>query len=353
MRCGYRGVVRAVTYAEFGGPLSVAELAEPSAPPGAAVVRVLASGLCRSDWHGWRGHDADIRVFPHVPGHEFAGIVESVGSGVDRRWVGRDVTAPFVLACGACAVCRAGAASVCPNQRQPGFTDPGTFAQRVVIHSAQTNLVALPPGLGHEQAAGLGCRIATAYRAVTARGRVRAGETVAVFGCGGLGLAAIMIAAARGASVIAVDVHEAALARAAEVGARACLLADEQVSAAIGDLTGGGADLAIDALGSPDTLRMSIESLGRRGRHLQVGLLPATAAVPMSRVIAWELDVLGCHGMAAADYGPLLDDVASGALDVQRLLAPRPPLSLGELAQVLPTLPDLAAAGIVLVDPSR
>jgi len=128
--------VRALTYAAFGGPLSVTDVPDPVAPPGGAVVRVEASGLCRSDWHGWLGHDTDIVGFPHIPGHEFAGSVESVGDGGDRGWVGRRVTAPFVFACGACPVCRVGDGHVCPHQRQPGFSDPGSFAERVVVHSA-------------------------------------------------------------------------------------------------------------------------------------------------------------------------------------------------------------------------
>ena len=138
--------MRALTYAAFGATPVVATLPDPTPPPGGAVVRVVASGLCRSDWHGWMGHDGDITTFPHVPGHELAGVVEAVADDVDAGWLGRAVTAPFVIACGACPVCRAGAGQVCPNQRQPGFTDPGSFAELVVVHAAQTNLVALPEG---------------------------------------------------------------------------------------------------------------------------------------------------------------------------------------------------------------
>jgi alcohol dehydrogenase len=352
--------VRALTYAAFGATPAVASVPDPFPPPGGAVVRVLASGLCRSDWHGWMGHDSDITSFPHVPGHELAGVVESVADDVDAAWLGRAVTAPFVMACGACPVCLAGAGQVCPNQRQPGFTDPGSFAELVVVHAARTNLVGLPPGLDPRVAAGLGCRVATAYRAVVARAAVREGDSVLVIGCGGVGLAAVAIARSRGAFVCAVDVSAASLDRALFHGA------DEVVDAAIGvDKVlgavarwsgGAGASVSIDALGSAQACRTGILALARRGRHVQVGLLPPGAGqvdVPMERVIGWELDVLGSHGMAAADYGPLLDDVVSGRLDLGDLLAPGEPLGLAAAGRALVAMGTAASTGIVLVDPAR
>jgi alcohol dehydrogenase len=351
--------VRALTYAAFGTAPVVTDLPDPVAPPGGAVVLVHASGLCRSDWHGWMGHDADIATLPHVPGHEFAGTVESVGAGVDPGWVGRPVTAPFVQACGECAVCRAGEGQVCPHQRQPGFSDPGSFAERVVVHAAGTNLVALPDGLGANEAAALGCRVATAHRAVVGRGRVAAGERVLVLGCGGVGLAAVEVAAARGAQVCAVDVDAGARERAMGVGAAVTVdgshPADEVVAAVV-DWSGGGVEVAVDAVGSPATCRTGILALARRGRHVQVGLLPPAAGradVPMERVIGWELDVLGSHGMAASDYAGLLDDVASGRLPLGALLAPGEPLGLEAAGRALTGMGEAASRGIVLVDPSR
>ncbi|MFQ6171135.1 alcohol dehydrogenase catalytic domain-containing protein [Oryzobacter sp. R7] len=353
--------MRALTYNAFGATPVVAEVPDPVAPAGGAVVRVLASGLCRSDWHGWTGHDPDIATFPHVPGHELAGVVESVGAGVDAAWVGRRVTAPFVMACGVCPVCRGGDGQVCPDQRQPGFTDPGSFAELVVVHAAATNLVPLPDGLAVEAAAGLGCRVATAYRAVVHRSRVEGGEHVLVIGCGGVGLAAVAVARARGALVCAVDVSADSLERALANGA------DEVVDASIGvdrvveavrHWSGGaGVRVGIDALGSPDACRTSILALARRGRHVQVGLLPpaaGAAAVPMERVIGWELDVLGSHGMAAADYPALLDDVVSGRLRLDDLLAPdTEPLSLEEAGAALVAMGDAPSRGILVVDPTR
>ncbi|KRE63711.1 alcohol dehydrogenase catalytic domain-containing protein [Nostocoides sp. Soil756] len=351
--------MRALVYDAFGATPRVTQRPDPVAGPGDAVVRVVRTGLCRSDWHGWRGHDPDIAAFPHVPGHELAGVVESVGDGVDAGWVGRAVTAPFVFACGECPTCAAGDGQVCPQQRQPGFTDPGSFAELVVVRAAGTNLVALPDGVPATTAAGLGCRVATAHRAVVARGRVGAGECVLVLGCGGVGLAAVQVAAARGARVCAVDVDATSREHALAAGAETTLdgsVGEADLVAAVVDWSDGGAHLAVDAVGSPATARTGILALRRRGRHVQVGLLPPSAGradIPMERVIGWELDVLGSHGMAAADYPALLADVAAGRLDLAGLTAPGDAVGLEEAGRLLTTLGTTPSRGMVLVDPTR
>jgi alcohol dehydrogenase len=292
------------------------------------VVRVAASGICRSDWHGWQGHDPDV-VLPHVPGHELAGTVAAVGAGVQRWAVGDRVTVPFVNACGVCVQCAAGEHQVCARQTQPGFTHWGSLAEYVSLDAADVNLVAVPDELDLATAAALGCRYATAFRAVVQVGRVRAGEWVAVHGCGGVGLSAVQIAAAVGARVIGVDVAPGALALARELGAEHTVNGSDDVVAAITELTSGGAQLSLDALGAPATCTNSVRSLRPRGRHVQIGLLPPAqgrAEVPMERVIALELQVLGSHGMAAHAYPELLGLIAAGRLDPGRLITRRIPL---------------------------
>ncbi len=188
--------MRAVVFDEFGGPLQVDCVADPTPPHDGVVLAVRAAGICRSDWHGWQGHDPDIKTLPHVPGHEFAGEVLAVGRDV-RKWrAGDRVTMPFVAGCGACPECRAGAPQVCDAQFQPGFTAWGAFAEAAAVRYADFNLVRLPDEMDFVTAACFGCRLATAYRAVALQGRVAAGEWVAVHGCGGLGLSAVMIARA-------------------------------------------------------------------------------------------------------------------------------------------------------------
>jgi alcohol dehydrogenase len=339
--------MRAVIYDRFGELPELRDVPDPDPPPGGVVLRVEATGLCRSDWHGWRGHDPDIRL-PHVPGHEFAGVIAAVGAGVTNWRAGDRVTAPFVCACGTCPACLAGDQQVCHRQEQPGFTHWGSFADLVVVHHAETNLVRLPDDVAFPTAAALGCRFATAFRAVVARGRVRPGEWVAVYGCGGVGLSAVMIAAAAGARVVAVDVSPEALAMASACGAEVAITPDYTVREA----TGGGAHLSIDALGSEQTCVAALESLRRRGRHVQVGLLPANRgrpALPMDRVISHELEIRGSHGLPAHAYPRLLALVTAGILRPAGLVTGT--LRLADVPAALSTMDKPAPAGVRLVDP--
>lgn len=324
---------------------------EPTAPSGGVVVRVLATGMCRSDWHGWAGHD-DI-AFPHVPGHELAGEIVEVGAGVSRWQVGDRVTVPFVCGCGRCTWCLSGNAQVCPDQQQPGFTHWGSFAEYVALHAADANLVAIPEQVAFATAASLGCRFATAYRALVGRARIAEGEWLTVIGAGGVGLSAVMIARALGARVVVVDRNREALAMATELGAEHALLADgTDIPAAVAELLAGGSDVAIDAVGSEQTCADALLSLRRRGRLVQVGLLPPIGGhprVPMSRVIGWELDVLGCHGMAAADYPGMLALIEAGSLRPQRLIERT--IGLDGAAALLPGFDQAKVAGMTMIDP--
>ena len=319
--------MRAVVYEGFGELPVVRDVPDPACPDDGVVVRVDATGLCRSDWHAWVGHDPDVRL-PHVPGHELAGTILEVGGAV-RGWrAGQRVIMPFIGACGICPPCRAGDAQVCDDQRQAGFHAWGSFAERVALGRADANLVALPDAIDARDAAILGCRFATAYRAVVTQGRLAAGEWVAVHGCGGVGLSAVMIAAVRGGRVVAVDLVPAALEAATAMGAEAvvnatALPAGTDAAAAIRELTGGGAHLSIDALGSVATSLGSIASLRKRGRHVQVGLMlaeSATPPIPMNTVMARELELIGSHGMAAAAHPSMLAEILDGRLQPGRLV---------------------------------
>lgn len=345
--------MRAVVIDGVRAQPEVREVDSPFAPEGGVVVQVKATGVCRSDWHAWAGHD-DI-AWPHVPGHELAGVVSQVGAGVQRWRVGDRVTVPFVCGCGRCDWCAAGDAQVCPDQEQPGFTHWGSFAEHVALHAAATNLVALPESVDFATAASLGCRFATAHRALVARARVTKGEWVTVVGAGGVGLSAVMIARSLGARVVAVDRNPEALALATELGAEHTVLADgRDVASTVADLTGGGSHVALDAVGSEQTCADAILSLRRRGRHVQVGLLPPVEGlpgVPMARVIGWELDLLGSHGMAAVDYPGMLALIESGALQPQRLIERI--IGLEEAAALLPGFDSATVAGMTIVDPTR
>ncbi len=341
--------MKAAIYRSFREPILIENLPDPVPDQDGVVIGVRASGVCRSDWHGWMGHDPDVRL-PHVPGHELAGVIEQVGDDV-RGWrVGDRVTLPFCCGCGACEQCQAGNQHICDRYFQPGFTAWGSFAELVAVRHADTNLVGLPEELDFETGASLGCRFITAYRAVCDQGRVSGGEWVAVHGCGGVGLSAVMIASARGANVVAVDINEESLRMAKSMGAQVLMDArsTEDVAGAILERTSGGAHVSLDALGSPETCQNSIRCLRKRGRHLQIGLLHGgETPLPMDQVIARELEILGSHGMQAHRYPEMLESIRDGVLSPQRLITRR--IGLEEVAGALAAMGDHASAGITVV----
>jgi alcohol dehydrogenase len=343
--------VKAVLYRAFGQRPAIEQLPDPSPRDDAVVLRVMASGVCLSDWHGWQGHDPDIEL-PHVPGHELAGIVEAVGKRVSRWQVGDRVTVPFVGGCGHCPQCGTGNQQVCDHQFQPGFTHWGSFADYVEIHYADVNLVALPPEMAFETAASLGCRFATSFRAIVDQGRVSEGQWVAVHGCGGVGLSAIMIANALGAKVVAVDIADDKLTLAQEHGAAAVVNARStaHVADAIRDLSDGGAHVSLDAIGNAQACYDSVDSLRKRGRHIQVGLMVAehaTPAIPMAKVIANELEILGSHGMQAHRYQKMLGMITDGRLSPEKLIGRT--IDLQESIDVLVSMHEYGNSGVTVI----
>jgi alcohol dehydrogenase len=346
-----------MSYEAFGGPITVGDRSDPTPEADGVVLAVSRTGLCRSDWHGWQGHDSDVEL-PCVPGHEYTGEVVAVGASVDRRWIGARVIVPFVCACGSCIQCQAGQGQVCTRQRQPGFTEPGSFAELVAVPFASVNLLRLPDAVGDASAAGLGCRFATAWRALRLVARVKPGESVVVFGAGGVGLAAVMIAMTNDPSaVLAVDVSAQALQLASDLGAVPVQVGPDESPHTVADRVRGhlpdGAHVGIDALGSPALVQASVLSLGRRGRHVQVGVVAGgLAPVPLLRVVSHELVILGTHGLAATDYPPLLREVADGSLRPEALVTGV--LGLQEGAAALMAMGEpRQPGGVRLIDPSR
>jgi alcohol dehydrogenase len=344
--------MKAVLFEQFRSPPEIRNVPDPAPSAEGVVVKVEATGLCRSDWHGWMGHDADI-VLPHVPGHELAGTVSAVGKHVKRWRVGDRVTVPFVAGCGHCHECRSGNHQVCEAQFQPGFTAWGSFAEYVALDFADTNVVQLPDTLDFVTAASLGCRFATSFRALVDQAKVLPGEWVAVHGCGGVGLSAIMIATAMGANVVAIDIAEEKLAFAREMGAVATIdgAGDPNVAEAVKEVTKGGAHVSVDALGHPTTCFNSIANLRRRGRHVQVGLMlddHARPQIPMDKVIAHELQVIGSHGMQAFRYEAMMAMLEAGKLAPEKLVGRR--ISLSEAPDALMAMDRFDGQGITVVD---
>eukprot|EP00536_Pseudo-nitzschia_multiseries_P003152 jgi/Psemu1/185204/e_gw1.47.118.1 len=369
--------MKAAVYKQFNEPIQILSVTKPEiSSPSSVIVQVMATGVCRSDWHGWKGHDDDIKThgFPFIPGHELSGIVVETGNSVKKLQAGDRVAIPFILSCGSCAECHLNKPTVCLKQEQPGFTMLGSFAEFVEIKRADRNLRVLPSGVSFVEAAALGCRFTTAYRAVVQQGLgLRNGRhpeeierppnkgTLCVFGCGGLGLSCIMIAQAfreegNIESIIAVDVSEKALEKALTCGAdrvvnvKSLGMKDDAVRKKVLELTNGlGAELTIDAAGFSSTCENAVHTCRRGGRMIQVGLpiggrLPQ---IPMGVVAGREIEIVGSHGFAATDLPDLLDFVESGKLQVRKLIEKE--VNLREGVEALMAMDRHSPLGITVI----
>ncbi len=344
--------MKAVVYETFQAPPVIQNVPDPSPSKNGVVLRTGACGICRSDWHGWMGNDPDV-VLPHIPGHELAGTIEAVGGDVKNWKIGDRVTLPFVCGCGRCAQCASGNSQICDFQFQPGFTAWGAFAELVAVDFADTNLVCLPEEIDFVTASSLGCRFTTSFRAVAAQGAVSGGEWLAVWGAGGVGLSAVMIAAALGAQVVAIDIDDEKLDFARTIGATGVVNSKTVANPveAVKEITGGGAHVSVDALGHPEICFNSISSLRKRGRHIQVGIMEADqhkTAIPMDLVIARELEIRGSHGMQAYKYAEMLEMIAARKLSPEKLIGKT--VSLEESVRALIEMNNFRGVGLTVID---
>ena len=342
--------MRAAQLLGWRKPLEIVELPAPEPAPGGVVLNVLACGVCRSDWHAWVGADPDVGL-PHVPGHEFCGEVVAVGAGVQRWQRGDRVIAPFILACGQCPDCAAGNQTICAAQQVPGFTIPGAFAEQIAVPYADHNLAALPAGIAPALAAGLGCRVTTAWHALTGRAALRPGEWLAVFGGGGVGTAALLLGRALGARVVVVDVVDEKLRYAKGLGADAVVDASQcDAAEAVRRITQGGADLALEALGVEATVVGAVRCLKKLGRMVMVGM-PAgdhvTMALPMDVVYSGQLALFGTRGMPAWRYPSLLSLIEGGQVDLSPLVTRQ--IRLSEVTQELAAFDAPAPPGVAVI----
>lgn len=342
--------MRAASYSTFNGAIEIKQVNDPVITETDAIIEVKASGICRSDWHGWKGHDPDIQL-PHVPGHEFSGIVKEVGREVTLFQPGDRVTAPFCCGCSTCPQCMKGNQHICDNHFQPGFTDWGSFAQYVRIKNADFNFVRLPSTIDFVSAASLGCRFITAFHGIVNQGKVDSSMYVAIHGCGGVGLSAIMIAAVYGAKVIAIDINEENLQKAKSFGADYTINATkEEVVNKVLEITNGGANLSMDALGSHETSTNSINCLAKKGKHIQVGILGCENNIIVSTadLIAKEIEIIGSHGMPLADYDIIFDLIASKKIDPSLLIDRT--VKLEHVHQEMLNMESYSNAGMVIID---
>ena len=355
--------MKAAIYESFGGPIRVRNVPIPRTPQDGVLIRVMATGVCRSDWHGWKGHDGDINQhgLPFCPGHEFSGLVVRKGNQVAAIRVGDRVAVPFILSCGSCRYCQPGRnqLTICARQSQPGFTQWGSFAEYVAVPRADRNLRRLPDKVSFLQAAALGCRFTTAYRALYQQGQLQAEHSVAVFGCGGLGLSCIMLAAARRARIIvAVDISAKALEKASSLGATHMVQghpnqSPEEIAEAVKDVLhvlgdDDGIDLTLDTAGFATTSEAAIFATRAGGRMVQVGLPHRPSSIPMSRIAGREVTIVGSHGFDAKVLPDLLDLVATiPSLDPCQLIHSE--VSLEEGCRALEGMDHSSPVGMVMI----
>ncbi len=337
--------MRAAVVRDFNDDLSIEMVADPSCPDNGVVLEVAACGVCRSDYHGWTGGHPKV-THGSILGHEYCGTVVDAGPRAKHK-VGDKLIAPFILACGDCPACSTGVSNTCENAIVPGFGAPGAYAEFVAV-PYDHNLVHLPETMSPALAAGLGCRVTTAWHALTDRANVRAGEWVAVHGTGGIGLSALLLAKMLGAQVVVVDIVEEKLQHAKQLGADAAVNAAEtDVVAAIRDITGGGAQVSIEALGIETTTNASVECLATLGRHVHVGMPSGSGQmqVNMRAIYTKQLAFFGTRGMPSWKYPSLLGMIERGEVDLNPMVAREISLSVASAelrAMNGPTAPGTA-----------
>lgn len=352
--------MRAVVFQGVGEPMTVQEVDRPEPDPDGVVVETEACGVCRSDWHAWRGDWEWIGLVPTpglVFGHEPVGRVVEVGAEVQAVSVGDLVTNPFNLSDGTCRHCRAGRPNICESSVPMGFVpfQKGAFAEEYAVRHADQNLVVLPDDVDPRAVAGLGCRFSTAFHGLTERVALAPGEWIAVHGAGGVGLSAAHIADAIGATVIAIDVDERKLEKATDLGADFTIDASEvkDVPQAVKKLTEGGrgVDVSVDALGIEETVVNSIHSLDSGGRHLQIGMTTAAEGgevpVPVDTMVTEEMEFHGSYGISPHEYEPMLEMIKSGRLSPAEIVTEE--ISLEEVPDTIERMNEYETVGIPVV----
>jgi alcohol dehydrogenase len=355
----YHSAMRAAVLEDYGEPLSITDVEQPSPAPDGAVVELEACGVCRSDWHGWQGDGYWIGTRPQpgqILGHEPAGRVVEVGEEVEGVSEGDHVTVPFNLGDGSCPECRNGHSNTCENLIPLGFAEEaqGAFAEQVHAPSADHNLVKLPDGVSSVDMAGLGCRFMTSFHALAHRADISAGDWLAVHGCGGIGLSAVHIGNALGANVLAVDLVDEKLEKARSLGADETLNASdaENVPEAVQATIGGPADVSVDALGIADTCRNSVLSLGNRGQHIQIGLTTqeeeGMVALPTDAMVMQEIEFIGSLGMPPTRYDEIFRMISTGKLDPSGIISET--IDLPQVNDKLAAMTDFGTIGIPVID---
>ena len=328
--------MRAAVFHGSGQPLTIGEVPRPTPGPGDALVKVAACGFCHTDLHYLDHAVRTAKPPPLVLGHEISGIVEEIGSDGPESSVGERVLIPAVLPCGTCTFCRSGRGNICPRLQMPGNHIDGGFAEYVRVPTR--DLVPLPGDLDLARSAVIADALTTPYHAVVHRAQVRSGDWVVVVGCGGVGINAVQFAHAAGANVIAVDIRPEKLELARRLGACEVLNPSEHpdLGREVQKRTGGGADVALEVVGKPDTVSLALSTLRRGGRLCVVGYSESVVPLPLNRLMFFEYEVVGSLGCRPVDYPRVIEMARQKTVRLDEVVTATVPLErIGEAAEDL------------------
>jgi alcohol dehydrogenase, propanol-preferring len=328
--------MKAAVFYGSGQPLKVEELLTPKPGANEVLVKVAACGLCHTDLHYLDHGVPTFKKPPMILGHEISGTIAASGSEVSQWKEGDRVLLPAVYGCGECAMCRTGRENICERMVMFGNNVDGGYAEYVVAPAK--DVLSLPDGIPLIEGAIIADATTTPYHAVVNRGQVKPGDWVVVFGCGGIGLNLVQVAAALGGRVIAVDILDEKLDWAQQLGAQIGLNSQkfERVDKEVRKLTDGGADIAFEAIGNPVTQAQSFASLRTGGRFVVVGFSAKPMTLDTGRVMYREMEIIGSLGCRAVDYPKVIQLALQGKIKVKELVTAR--FSLDDINEGLDTL---------------
>ena len=329
--------MKAIQLVSIGSPLQLREIPVPVIGPTDVLVRIKAAGICHSDVH-YRAGKSAVGALPQTLGHEVAGVVEKTGKNVENVKAGDRVCLHYLKTCGRCRFCRRGREQFCEQGQMIGKHCDGGFAEYIALPAA--NAVLLPEEVSFETGAVLMCSAATSFHALR-KARLKAGETVAVFGAGGLGMSALQLAYAMGAAtVFAVDIDSKKLKLAEFYGAVPLNATAGDPASQIIDATGGrGVDVALEVIGLPQTLQQAVRSLAIFGRAALAGISEQPFCIDSyPELLGKEAQVIGCADHLLHELPLLLNFVHQGKLDLGKIITRRVPLAAEAVNGVLDDL---------------
>lgn len=326
----------ALKIVDLGAPLQAVELPDPEPGPGDVVIRVRAAGICRSDVHYRSGHRPVPRL-PLVPGHEVAGTIEILGDDVTTLTLGDRVCVHYLTTCRSCDQCHRGREQFCRSGQMIGLDRDGGYAERIVVPAS--SVLRIPDEVSLEAAAIMMCSTSTSFHALR-RARVQVGESVAVFGTGGLGMSAVQLAFALGAfEVYAVDTNPVKLEAAVRFGAIPIDAGTVDAAKAIRRMSGGGVDVALELVGSADVMAQVVGAVGPGGRAVAVGITNGTFGLdPFNDLVTREAEILGSMDHTAEELRVLLEMARRGTIDLDSMVTSIVPLDAGPVDEALHAL---------------